>query len=76
MCGLTRWIRSQSGLLHGTVPLGRAYTRVPSMVVLLETSEESIRGRLAFGSFRAAAGGGTGMFKSWKTKTWHDRRLI
>lgn len=66
MCGLTRWMRSLSGLLHGTVPFGKAYTREPSFVVLLDTSEESIRWRLALGSLAADAGGGTGMFKSWK----------
>lgn len=68
MCGLTRCMRSQSGLLHGTVPLGRAYTLVPSTVELLDTSEESTRARLAFGSLdvMVAAGGGIGMFKSYK----------
>lgn len=63
MCGFTRWMRSLRGLLHGTVPLGKEYTRVPSDV-LLDTSDESIRARLAFGSSAADAGGGTGMFKS------------
>lgn len=58
-------MRSLSGLLHETVPLGRAYTLVPSTVVLLDTSDESrVLWRLAFGSLAAEAGGGTGMFMS------------
>lgn len=68
MCGLTRCMSSLRGMLHGTVPLGRAYTLVPSSVVLLDTLGESKRGRLAFGSsLFGAAGGGTGMFRSWNS---------
>lgn len=65
ICGFTRCMRSLSGLLHGTVPFGRVYTLVPSTEALLDvSSDESIRWRLAFGSFEPADGGGTGMFKS------------